>query len=146
MCFNRSIYVAIGDGAASAKGKTMTLKKTIFVVGFAWFFCLVHPAAAETLGNQETGLAPCIILQNYQIEQMQDGGDRSVHHAYANVENVCARSVDLHFCFQRFEEEGDSVESECYSGPVRPWSAARVESTKSPTRIMGPSYGWTFLD
>ena len=99
-------------------------------------------AAEAAFDNPGMGSAPCVVLNQYAATT-PGRGDAGTYAAFAELENICGRTVDVAFCFQLAEASGGE-DALCVDGIIRPWSTAKRIAIESPVRITGPQYRWRY--
>lgn len=101
---------------------------------------------AQSFDNPGRDAAPCIVLNSYEVEGPGDAaGSEGAFTASASIENICARTMQVSFCFL-YAASADEREQSCFEGPVRPWATARIEHPDAPARITGTDYRWRYLE
>lgn len=99
---------------------------------------------AEGYDNPSVGSTPCIVLNDYRVSSATHAEDQSMYQADATVENICARSVDVAFCFV-YVKPIDEVDRSCFGGLVRPGSRTQIQGASLPARAARPDYKWRYL-
>jgi hypothetical protein len=90
------------------------------------------------------GSEPCIVLNRFEVTPLATANGPGHYRADAVIENVCARAMEVHFCFLR-AQAADGNDRSCFQGPLRPWAMASVADDNVPTRVTSPEYQWRYL-
>lgn len=99
-------------------------------------------SAAEGYDNPSRGVAPCVVLNRYEVGRQ--GKDEPVFSAAAEIENICGRTLEVSICFL-LAESVDGSDRQCLDELLRPGSDAAVRLSDAPVRITGPDYRWRYL-
>ncbi len=112
------------------------------LLGFTLLCGAAAAVSAAEYDNPTVNNAPCVVLNTFATE-----ADDGAYRASVEVENICARSVEVALCFGLVPALGeDGVPGEpseaCFGSIVRPGEVAGVDDFAAQQRVIGADYQW----
>lgn len=133
-------------------GVATEMKRLALLVGLgaaaaAWGTADAQEGTAPSgeFDNPALGSVPCVVLNRYDVSPAGQANGTPQFKAYASVENICGRTLDLEFCFTMAESEEGEAARNCYGAALRPWTSAEVNKPGGPARVVGTDYRWRYI-
>lgn len=99
---------------------------------------------ADGFDNPTLGSVPCVVLNEYDVAPTGQIEGETQYRAYASVENVCGRTLDVEFCFITAAVDEGEAGRTCYGAALRPWMSAEVTKPGGAGRVVGTDYRWKY--